>query len=74
MSPEGEIPQYLQRGRSNLFCSNFHADARLSEAYRGLLRQILDCFVSKLGTLRAQSPRIVRCGYVIGLCKELGPW
>ena len=32
----------------------------MSEAYRGLLRQILDCFVGKLGTLRALAPRMLK--------------
>lgn len=36
------------------------ADIRTSEAYRGLLSSILECFVRKLGTLRTQVPHVVR--------------
>ena len=36
------------------------ADVRTSELYRGLLSNILDCFVRKLGALRSQVGRIIR--------------
>ena len=36
------------------------ADMRTSEMYRGLLSSILECFVRKLGSLRAQVERIVK--------------
>lgn len=36
------------------------ADIRTSEAYRGLLSSVLECFVRKLGALRTQVSRIVK--------------
>lgn len=47
----------------NLIETIFHrrADARTSELYRGLLSSVLECFVRKLGALRMQVARIVRC-------------
>ncbi|PSC74456.1 transformation transcription domain-associated -like [Micractinium conductrix] len=36
------------------------ADGRTSELYRGLLSSVLECFVRKLGSLRAQVSRIIK--------------
>lgn len=43
------------------------ADVRTSELYRSLLSSVLECFVRKLGTLRAQVARIVKLVWVRGL-------
>lgn len=63
----------------NLIETIFHrrADARTSELYRGLLSSVLDCFVRKLGALRAQVARIVRhvhCLLLCAFCEAMLVW
>lgn len=52
------------------------ADAHTSEMYRGLLSSVLECFVRKLGALRSQVGRIVRCEASVhqASCLPLAAW